>query len=437
MRERTLAQAELIFTGDELLRGEVINTNQSFLAEALLLLGVETTRALCVPDGRAEIASAIRDSLARRPALLLLSGGLGPTPDDLTREAVADALGRPLEQREDLLRVLESRFAHFGRPMEDSNLKQATIPRGSQPLEPVGTAPGFYVEEADVLLIALPGPPAELHKMWSEQVDPLLRDRFALRTGEDHGLVRRLRVFGLGESSVAERLRDLDWREGPVTVGTRSNADGVLIVLRSRQEAGRRETPDEQETSARRTALGQAERAVRERLGSHVYGTGDQTLAGAVAKQLLEQGSTLATAESCTGGLLGKLLTDRAGSSEYYLGGVVSYSNQLKESLLAVDSALLREKGAVSPEVAAAMARGAQRRTGADFALSTTGVAGPGGGSEEKPVGLVYVGLASADEVEVKELRFPGDREAIRIRAANSALDLLRRRLLSPGRPRS
>jgi len=432
-----LAQAELIFTGDELLRGEVVNTNQSFLAEALLLLGIETTLALCVPDGRAEIASAIRDSLARRPAVLLLSGGLGPTPDDLTREAVADALGRRLEQREDLLRVLESRFADLGRPMENSNLKQATIPRGSQALQPVGTAPGFYVQEEGALLIALPGPPAELRRMWTEQVDPLLRDRFGLKAGEDHSFVRRLRLFGLGESSVADRLSDLDWRGGPVTIGTRSNADGVLIVLRARQAAGDRETPGEQEASARSRGLDEVERAVRERLGPHVYGTDGEGLSDAVAQLLLRRRSTVATAESCTGGLLGKLLTDRAGSSEYYLGGVVSYNDRLKESLLEVDPALLRSKGAVSPEVAAAMARGARRLTDANFALSTSGVAGPGGGSDQKPVGLVYVGLASADDVEVKELHLPGDREAVRLRTANSALDLLRRRLLAAERSAS
>lgn len=436
-----MPQAELIFTGDELLRGEVVNTNQSLLAEALLRLGVETTRAVCIPDGRTEIAFAIRDSLSRGASLLILTGGLGPTPDDLTREGVADALGLALEPREELLRVIEQRFARFGRPMEDSNLKQATIPQGSDPLQPVGTAPGFYLEHEGSLLIALPGPPSELRTMWAEQVEPLLSRRFAGGPGEDQRFIRRLRLFGLGESSVAERLQDLDWREGPITIGTRSNADGVLVVLRSGLGADRLEgvgpaEAEKADAGELQRALDHAEQSVRDRLAPHVYGSDDETLADAVGRLLRERRATVATAESCTGGLLGKLLTDRGGSSDYFLGGVISYSNSLKETLLGVDAELLRSKGAVSPEVAEAMARGASSRTGADYALSTTGVAGPGGGSPEKPVGLVYVGLARGEEVEVKEFRFPGDREAVRIRTANSSLDLLRRRLLSPA-PRS
>ncbi len=407
--------AELIFTGDELLRGDIVNTNQAYLGQRLLDLGIFATRAVSIPDDLVAIAGAIRDALARRPEVLVLSGGLGPTEDDLTREATAEALALPLEHHEDLLEQIREKFAARGYKMGQSNRKQAQLPAGATAIPISGTAPGFLLERQGTLVVALPGVPWELKEMWEGTIEP----RLAARPGNGAGhAVRRIRVFGLGESAAAEKLADLPWRGTDIEIGTRASLEELTIILRGPATA----------EGARR--LDEIQARVIDALGDRVFGIDGPALPEIVGDMLRERGLAVAAAESCTGGLVGKRFTDVPGSSDYFLGGVTAYSNDVKTSLLRVPADLLAEHGAVSAEVAGAMAEGARHLMGSDCALSTTGVAGPGGGSDEKPVGLIFIGSVVDGVTEVERLRLFGRRDQIRERAALAALDLLRRRLL-------
>lgn len=410
--------AELIFTGDELLRGDIVNSNQAYLGEALLLQGLFVTHALSVADDEKLIADAIAAALARRPQVLILSGGLGPTEDDLTREAVSRMLGRPLVFHQELMDAIEGRFQDLGMVLAPSNRKQAYIPEGAQAIDFTGTAPGFWLVEDDVLIAALPGVPGELRQMWEETLEPLAA-KHTRREDESAGVVvRRLRVWGMGESTLAEALRELPWHQGGLVMGTRASIDGLTLILRSDDTAeGRRQLQD-------------AESRAREILGLKVFGEGYDDMAAVLGSALRSRGLTVATAESCTGGLVAKRLTDAPGSSRYFLGGAVTYSNELKSRLLGVDPAFFPSFGAVSEEVALAMADGVLRMLGSDCAIAVTGVAGPEGGTPEKPVGLVYIATAIQDQIEVREFTMFRTREEIRARAAQTALDLLRRRLL-------
>lgn len=411
------ASAEMIFSGDELLRGDTLNTNQSYLGERLLDLGIFATHALSVADDLEAMVEAVRCSLARHPLVLILSGGLGPTEDDLTREAVAEALERPLEHQDDLFEMIQARFLSRGLPMSESNRKQASVPRGATAIPLAGTAPGFYVQHGDTLVVALPGVPWELKQMWEETVEPVLRAR-PNETGAPRAQsVRRIRTFGIGESMLAEMLGEFDWHDLEATIGTRAHLDGVTIIVRGRA------------TPAGESRLDAIQGRILDILGNRVYSLEDEELQVLVGDLLRRSGLTVATAESCTGGLVAKRITDVPGSSDYFLGSVTAYANRAKTEILNVPAEMLAEHGAVSREVAAAMAEGACRLLHADCALSTTGVAGPSGGSEAKPVGLVYIGSMVGGVTEVERLHFPGRREHIRERAAFAALDLLRRRL--------
>ncbi len=407
--------AELIFTGDELLRGDIVNTNQAYLGEKLLDLGIFTTHALCVEDDRAAITAAIQASLQRRPSVVILSGGLGPTDDDLTREATAEALGLSLVHRQDLLDAIRTKFRDRGLVWSENNRKQASLPAGATAIPMKGTAPGYYLEAGTSLVVALPGVPRELKEMWAGTVEPLLRER---RLGAAGFVVRRVRTFGLGESRAAQMLSGLEWRGEGMDIGTRASMDGLTIILRGVA------------TPAGLELLDRTEAQVREILGDRVYGSDQDDLATVTGDLLRRTGLTVAAGESCTGGLVAKRLTDVSGSSDYFVGGVTAYSNKVKTALLGVDEALLAAKGAVSEEVAAAMAEGACTLFGTDCAVSTTGVAGPGGGTAEKPVGLVFVGCVLAGTTVVEDLHLPGTRDETRQRSAEAAMDLLRRRLL-------
>jgi nicotinamide-nucleotide amidase len=441
MRE-TGATAEMIFSGDELLRGDTLNTNQSYLGERLLDLGIFATHALTVTDDLAAIVAAIRAALAHDPAVLVLSGGLGPTEDDLTREAVAEALARPLEHREDLLEAIQARFASRGFRMGDSNRKQALLPQGAAAIPLAGTAPGFYLWQGSTLVVALPGVPWELKQMWEETVEPVLREQQA-HAGSggaspapggdgpvDEGApaaaspgtwqpqdVRRIRTFGVGESMLAEMLGEFDWHDPAATIGTRAHLDGVTVILRGPA------------SPQGRSALDAVQDRVVAILGPRVYGFGATGLPEVVGDLLRTGGHTLAVAESCTGGLVAKRITDVPGSSDYFVGGVTAYDNRVKTDMLGVPTTLLATEGAVSEQVAAAMAEGVARLLGTTCALSTTGVAGPAGGSVAKPVGLVFMGSVVDGVTVVERTVSPGQREQIRERAAYAALDLLRRRL--------
>ena len=411
--------AEMIFTGDELLRGDTLNTNQTYLGERLLDLGLFATHALSVTDDLQAIADALQQALLRRPEVIIISGGLGPTEDDLTREAVGAGLGRPLVEHEDLWEEIGTRFAMLNLPLSETNRKQALLPEGAIAIPLVGTAPGFWFVEGDTVVAALPGVPRELRQMYSDTLEPILRARL----GGDAlvgapGLVRRLRLYGIGESSLAEALQELPWRSDGIDIGTRADTDGVTLILRARPGAGAQSLLDSVEAEA------------REILGIKVYGTGSDTLSAVVGRLLLARRFTLATAESCTGGLVAKKLTDVPGSSRTFVGGVVAYSNLLKMSLLDVPAALLERHGAVSEEVAAAMVEGVRSRLGADCAISITGIAGPDGATADKPVGLVYIGTMVGFQVQVRRFTLFRTRDEIRERAAQTSLDILRRRLL-------
>jgi len=407
--------AEMIFSGDELLRGDIVNTNQSYLGQRLLDLGVFATRAVTVSDDLDSMVAAIRDALSRRPEALILSGGLGPTEDDLTREATSEAVGRPLEFHQDLLDKIRDKFAARGFTMTGSNRKQALLPQGAEAIPLAGTAPGFMLDHKGTLIVALPGVPWELKEMWEGTVEARLDSHKA--AGDGH-TVRRIRTFGIGESIAAERLADLPWRGSDVEIGTRASLEELTIILRGPA------TP----AGARR--LDELEAKVRAALGERVFGVDSPGLPEITGDLLRQRGRTVAVAESCTGGLVGKRFTDIPGSSDYFLGGVTAYHNDVKVGVLGVPEEMLVQHGAVSPEVAAAMAEGVRDLLHSDCSLSTTGVAGPGGGTEEKPVGLVYIGSVVDGITELEHLTLWGHRDQIRERAALAAVDLLRRRLL-------
>ena len=412
--------AEMIFTGDELLRGDTLNTNQTYLGEQLLDLGLFATHALSVTDDLQSIADALQQALVRRPEVIIISGGLGPTEDDLTREAVSAALGRPLVEHEDLWDQIRARFAMLDLPLSETNRKQARLPDGAEHIPLVGTAPGFWFVEGDTVVAALPGVPRELRQMYADTLEPLLRARMGDRAvgAASAGLVRRLRLYGIGESTLAEALQSLPWRGDGIDIGTRADIEGVTLILRARAGAGAQ------------ALLDQVEAEAREILGVKVYGVDKDTLSGVLHRMLGQRRLTVATAESCTGGLIAKKLTDLPGSSLTYVGGVVAYSNLLKMSLLDVPAEMLERHGAVSEEVAAAMVEGVRSRLGADCALSVTGIAGPDGATADKPVGLVYIGTMVGFQVQVRRFTLFRTRDEIRERAAQTALDILRRRLL-------
>ncbi|MCR4399824.1 MAG: competence/damage-inducible protein A [Syntrophomonadaceae bacterium] len=416
-----MLQAYIIATGDELVRGTTADTNSAFLSARLAELGIPTRGRIAVGDDAAAITHAVAMA-AELADLIICTGGLGPTRDDVTRAAVCEAMGCELEVRPEEAQRIRDWFASRGRPMPESNLRQAMFPRDAVLLvNPRGTASGMLFRRRGKIVVLLPGPPRELEPVFIERVEPLLR----AEVGEGPGLPppQVIRVMGPGESQVEEIIQPLVARFPGVQVGMQAR-DGEIDI---------RLTAFEGRAAGGQTAVEQLAEAIRAALGMHVIGSADDTLVSVVARELRRGGLTVSCAESCTGGLLAKMLTDLPGSSDYMWGGAVTYSNQAKVSLLGVQPETLAAFGAVSPQTAREMAQGIRERSGADFALSTTGVAGPGGGSPEKPVGLVYVGLADGGSVEAKELRLAGDRGTIRLLAAKCALDWLRRVLQGRG----
>ena len=410
-------KAEVLTIGDELLRGEIVDSNKSFLSEKLLGIEVETRFHASVNDDPTDMRDAFLRA-AERSEIVLVSGGLGPTRDDLTVEVLAATFGRGLVQHEPSLRRIEEFFARNNRVMSPSNAKQALVPEGCEVLSnPVGTAPGCMLDVGRAVFFCMPGVPRELYRMMEEQVLP----RVAARLGGSRGVMRAalLRTFGLGESNLEDALKDVGREEGVILGFRTAFPDNFL-----RPVARAMTVPEADAKLARACAAIEAE------LGPLVYARGEQTMETVVGGMLAERGLTLATAESCTGGLIGARLTAVPGSSRYYRGGVVAYANEAKRYLLGVPEALLREHGAVSGPVARAMAEGARARLGADLALATTGISGPDGGSAEKPVGLVWIAFASKEGSQAEQMIFPFDRERHRTITAQTALDWVRRSLL-------
>jgi len=409
--------AEIIAIGSELLTPQRVDTNSLFITEHLNNLGLEVVGKQIVGDDRARLEQGIREALARSE-FVLLSGGLGPTEDDVTRDAAAAALGRRLEHSAEQEAVLIRRFEQIKRRMAENNRRQAYLIEGAEALpNPFGTAPGQFCRVERGGLFLLPGPPRELKPMVTEQVVPRLRALLPPQVIR----VRSFRITGMGESDLDTLIAPVYTKyQNPVT--TVLSAPGDLSVhLRARCATA-------EEADALLREVGDP---IAELLGDRVYTTDDgETIEMVVGRLLRDRKATVATAESCTGGLIASRLTEHAGSSDFFKAGFVTYTDDQKRELLGVSREMLEAHTAVSEPVAAAMAAGALERTGADYALSTTGYAGPGGGTEETPVGTVFIGLASPHGVKVTKLRYGLDRYRIRMLASQTGLDLLRRALL-------
>jgi nicotinamide-nucleotide amidase len=411
--------AIVLSIGTELTRGELVNTNAAWIAEQLTELGFVVTQHVSVDDDSHRITSEIR-RLCARESIIVMTGGLGPTSDDRTSAAVASAAGVDLVRDEESFERIKRRFERTGRVMPDINSKQADVPLGARVLvNTAGTAPGFELALGAARLFVMPGVPSEMKKMFTDCVVPAI---VGLARRDQHQI--HLRTFGLPESQVASRIADLESQFEGVTFGYRAHFPEIEVKILARGKGA-----EDAELLSRRVAD-----LVRDRLGDAVYGEREHRYAEVVGRALRERGLTLALAESCTGGLLGALITDVPGSSDYLVLDAVTYSNASKTRVLGVSEDLLRGYGAVSAEAAAAMAEGARRVGDAALAISITGIAGPGGGTEEKPVGTVYLGLArESSPTKTKLHRFTGDRERIRTLAAYQALDWIHRTVTGRG----
>jgi nicotinamide-nucleotide amidase len=419
---RVGARIEIVAIGDELLLGDSIDTNGAWLGRRLSGMGLIVSRRAVVGDDERAIRDAVAGGL-ERSGTVICSGGLGPTPDDRTRDAVARLYDRECELDESWLETIRDRFRARGLVMPDVNRRQAEVPRGAVLLpNPIGTAPGLAIEDDGLgLTILLPGPPRELHALFDGEVAPLLAGR---ADPDRRPVLRRvLRTTGLAESQVAEQVAPVADGFAPLTLAYLPVGTGIDLRLTSWGELSMEEAS---------RALDAASAALRERLGSAVYGEGDTDLAAVVGRELAERGLTVTTAESCTGGLVAKRLTDGAGASAWVRGGVVAYSNDAKTAVLGVPDGLIAARGAVSEPVVRAMAEGAATRFGADCAIAVTGIAGPAGGTPGKPVGTVWIAAAVGGRVETRLLQLAGSRDEIRARSAQAVLALLLRELRRP-----
>jgi nicotinamide-nucleotide amidase len=415
--QNVLRSAEIVTVGTEMLLGDLVDTNTAWMSARLASLGVSIYRHTTVGDNTERIVAALLDA-ASRADLVLTTGGLGPTSDDLTNEALALATGRKMVEYEEARRHVDEMFRRFGRKPTPSNYKQALFPEGATLIpNPVGTAMGALLEHEGTTFATFPGVPTEMKRMFEDTLEPYVRGR------SDGAIVSRTLLFmGIGESALAERVQDLLDASDP-TVAPLAGQGKVRLRITAR-------AADEDGARAKIEPVAEE---ILSRLGEYHFGEGDENVEEVLGELLVERGQTLAVAESCTGGLLAKRLTDVPGSSAYFTEGLVTYSNEAKERLLGVPREVLVEHGTVSEPVARTMAEGMRKLSGADYALSTTGVAGPGGGSEEKPVGLVYVGLAHEGGATAERLDLSAwrrSRALIRERSASIAFDLLRRHIL-------
>ncbi len=409
--------AEILTIGTELLLGQIVDTNASWIAERLAGAGIDLFYKTTVGDNAGRIEAALRQALGRAE-VVITTGGLGPTEDDLTRDVVAAVLNRRLYLDPAVLAHIQQRFAHRQIPMPENNRKQALVPEGAEVLpNPHGTAPGLFLRHGDRCLICMPGVPAEMKPMLTEQVIPRIRTAFGIRS---RIVSRVLKTCGISESRVDQAIGDYFREMRNPTIGVLAHAGEIHIRLTCKGE-------DPAEIARR---LDELEGRIRERLGPFIFGRDEERLEALVGHLLRERGATLAVAESCTGGLLASRLTDLPGSSEYFERGVVAYSPAAKVQILGVPQAMLEECGAVSLPVARAMAEGVRRLSGTRFGLGLTGIAGPAGGTPEKPVGLVCIALAWDGGGLAREYRFHGGRELIKYRATQMALEMLRRHLL-------
>jgi nicotinamide-nucleotide amidase len=412
--------AEILCIGTELLLGNITNGNARWIAEQLAALGIPHLRQEVVGDNRDRVIAAVREA-SRRCRVLITTGGLGPTPDDLTTEAIAAAFDAPLTERPEVWADIEAKARARGRPLSPSVRRQALLPQGAAVLpNPTGTAAGMiWSPGPGFTLLTFPGVPSEMRAMWEATAAPWLR-----QAGLSQGVYasRLLRFWGVAESALAEAMADLLEGTNP-TVAPYAGAGEVKLRLTARAE-----TP-----AAAAAMLAPLEAEIRRRAGQACYGADEDSLAAVVLEQLRRRGETLAVAESCTGGGLGAALAAVPGASDVFLGGVIAYANAVKHQLLGVSAEDLDRHGAVSDPVALAMATGARRATGATWAIAVTGIAGPGGGSEQKPVGLVHIAVAGASGARSEGVRFGGSRGRhwIQTLTAGEALNRLRLQLLA------
>ena len=416
MTKKVIKSAEILCVGTELLLGDIVNTNATFLSQRLAELGICVYRHTAVGDNPARLKSALADALSHAD-LVITSGGLGPTYDDLTKETVAEYFGAPMELDTHSLERIEGYFKRVGRVMTDNNRKQAMMPKGATIFDnDYGTAPSLAIcggENDSKTVIMLPGPPSELVPIFREKIIPYLKQR------SDKVLVsRNIHIFGMGESMVESKIEDIMKNSTNPTVAPYCKEGEVR--LRVTASAG-------SEAEARKLCDAMIERISATEVGKYIYGVDIDSLERAVVEFLRARGLTLAFAESCTGGLTAKRVTDVSGCSDVFVGSCVTYSNEAKMKLLGVRKETLDEFGAVSEQTARQMAKGARERLGCDVAVSMTGIAGPGGGTEEKPVGTVYLGISTKNGEEVRKLSLSSmrSREYIRTVTSSNAFDMV------------
>jgi nicotinamide-nucleotide amidase len=416
-------KAEIIAVGSELLTPFRLDTNSLFLTSELNQAGLRVLHKAVVGDAPDEMCLSFRHALERAD-VVVSSGGLGPTDDDRTRQTVADLLGRKLYVNEEVLQSIRERFRRFGRAMPEINERQAQVIEGAVVLKnPHGTAPGLWIESRGKIIVLLPGVPAELRGLMEREVKPRL---LALALPE-RLYTRELRITGIFESDVEQRVSPL-YAEYP-------DSDTTILAAPTGIQLHPRVWSDDPAKAEK--MLDEMVSRMSLALGEYLFSTKGESLEQIVARLLIENHATIAVAESCTGGLLAERLTSVAGSSAYFLGGAVVYSNELKTSMAGVPAELIESKGAVSAEVALALASGIRKRTGATLGLGVTGIAGPSGGTPEKPVGLVHLGIADERGARETAMQLPGDRERIRMFSTQRALDLVRRHFLYPAHGRA
>ncbi len=409
-------RAEIISVGTEILLGDIVNTNTQFLAKELAYIGIEVYRQEVIGDNEDRLLGILEEAL-KRSDMVITTGGLGPTKDDLTKETACKFFNMDLELHEESLKALEEYFSRMGRKIVESNYKQVYFPKEAIVLpNPNGTAPGAILEKNNKYIVILPGPPKEMKPMYLNYVKPYL-----IKKGDGIIESKVIRVLGIGESMAAEKLKKFIENGVNPTVAPYAKEEDVIFRITAKAES-------EEEAL---NLIEPVKNQVKEILGEDVYGEGeDTTIEKVVGDLLIKNNLKISTAESCTGGMIASRLVSISGISDVFLEGAVTYANEAKVRTLNVKEETLKKYGAVSEETAREMAEGMAKRTGSDIAVVTTGIAGPGGGTEEKPVGLVYIGLYYKGEVFVYKNVFNGNRQAVRTKATVRALDIVRRKIM-------
>lgn len=411
--------AELIAVGSELLSWGKAETNSLYISKQLNLLGINVRFKSIVGDAESDIEAVLKAAVSRSQ-VVIITGGLGPTEDDLTRKAVAKALKRGLVLKEELIEKIKKRFESMGKAMPKNNERQALMPNKAVVIDnPIGTAPGFAIEHDKVIIICLPGVPAEMQRMFEDGAVPLIKKRI---NASEAVKLRIIRTCGIAEAKVDELIGDLYTIDKNIRIGLAADEKGVDVRITSSKAS-------EIETSR---LFAELEEKITARLKDYIYGFDNEEMEEIVVRLLMEKGAKLAVAESCTGGLISKRFTDISGSSACFDRGIVSYSNEAKVQMLKVSSKLIEEYGAVSSQVAMAMAEAARKISNTELGIGVTGIAGPTGGTPEKPVGLVYIAISEkGKETRCKGYNFAGNRGMIRMKASQFALNIIRRALLN------